>query len=238
MRKLFLGVAFFVAGTFSAMAQPEHKLSLGVGTFSHAYIRQFIDNFTEYDWAYPGDQDHGTYKFQEKYLYSLPMTASLHYECSVGNHVALGLDFSYDYMRMGHKTEIWTDAGTEPGYNGGTRTKWDITHEKGSIYRHIFNIMPEVTIYWFKKRHVALYSQLSAGIRFNVEKETILATGAATTSLQERHFTCHVSAVGAEFGGQAWRGYATYGYGAQGICQLGVKHIFQGIEKEEKKEEE
>lgn len=237
MKKLFLGVAFMVSALFNATAQSDQKLSLGVGMFSHSYLKQFVENFSMVDYCYPGDHEHGTYKYQDRFMHSFPLTANLHYECTVGKHFGLGLCFTYDYMRMDHETETWTSIGDEPIGNGDTRTIWDIRNESGKIYRHTFNIMPEVTVYWFKKRHVALYSQVAAGIRFNVEKETDDFTDNAETSLTEKHFTCHISAVGAEFGGPAWRGYAQFGYGAQGISQFGVKHIFQGIDKSEKEEE-
>lgn len=237
MKRLLLEVVFMASALFNAAAQSEQKLSLGVGMLSHSYLKQFVENFTLVDYWFPGEHDHGTYRYQDRFMHSVPLTASLHYECTVGKHFGFGMCFTYDYMRMDHDTEIWTSIGDEPMDNGDTRTIWDVNHEYGKIYRHIFNIMPEVTIYWFKKRHVALYSQVAAGVRFNMEKETIDFTERETTSLTERHFTCHVSAVGAEFGGRAWRGYAQIGYGAQGISQVGVKHTFQGIDKSEKEED-
>lgn len=229
MKRYLLGIVFVIVGALNVLAQSEHKMSFGVGILSHPYNRQFLFSLMEDLSDYPDDNDHGTYKFQDKIVHSFPLTTSLHYECSVGKHFAFGLCFAYDYMRMEHHTEVWTSVGDEISDNGEIHTIWDRTYESGSIYSHIFNIMPEVTIYWFKKRHVALYSQISAGLRFNVEKETIYCTHAETASLTEHHFTCQVSPVCAEFGGPVWRGFAEFGYGAQGIYQLGVKHIFQGI---------
>ncbi len=241
MRKVLLWVAFMAGclfNTFNATAQSDHKLSLGVGELSHAYLHQFIQNFSMVDWEYPGDNEHGTYRYQDRFLTSFPITANLHYECTIGDHFGLGICFGYDYMRMHHDTDVWTSTGDEINHYGETNTIWETHSEFGKIYRHIFNIMPEATIYWFKKRHVAMYSQLAAGIRLNVEKEINESPYASeTNTLAEHHFTCHVSAVGVEFGGRSWRGFAQIGYGAQGITQLGVKHNFQGISKSEKEEE-
>lgn len=237
MKRIALVVAFISCALYNVAAQSDQKLSLGVGVLSHAYLKQFVENFTIVDYWFPGEHDHGTYRYQDRFMHSVPLTASLHYECTVGKHFGFGMCFTYDYMRMHHDTEIWTENGTTTRYDGEICTQWEISNETGSIYRHTFNLMPEVTIYWFKKRHVALYSQVAAGIRFNVEKETIDYSNRETTSLQEKHFTCHISVAGVEVGGSSWRGYATLGYGAQGISQIGVKHTFQGINKGEKDED-
>lgn len=228
MKKVIFCICIFFGTLFSSYAQPDHRISLGVGLFSYAYIDELIWEHTDVDYYYPDVDDYGTYEYTEEKLQSLPTNLNLHYECTLGKHFGIGLCLGYDYFKMRQETEYVTTVGEEVSPRGYRYPVWDSRHEYGKLYRHVLSFMPEATVYWFKKRHVAMYSKLAAGVRFNIEKRVVCSKDTEETRLADRHFYCQVSPVCVEVGGQYWRGFVEAGFGAQGVIQYGVKHTFKG----------
>lgn len=235
MKKQILSIIFLFGATFSILAQTEHRLSAGIGLFSHAYIDEFVwENCTDIDYWYPGPSDHGTYEYPEETLKTFPININFHYECTLGKHWGIGLCLGYDYLGMDQRTEIITSLGETKSPEGATYTSWDRTYKDGELHRHILMVMPEATIYYFKKKYISMYGKLAAGVRFNIEKREFDNSSAGETETRKEHnFYCQVSPACVEAGGKSWRGFVEIGYGAQGIYQCGVKHIFKSKEKEE-----
>ena len=238
MKKFFLSIIFCFVALFTCFAQVEHRISFGVGVFSHAYLSEFFSEFDDVDRYYPSPYDEpcDDYEYTDKWICSLPFNANLHYELAIGKHFGVGLCAGYDYIRMKHETEIIQTNTTEQNSYGSYNT-WDSFTEYGRLHRHILYFMPEVYVYWFKRSHVAMYSKIGAGMRFNIEKKTYVHERYQYTRLEEKHFYFHAAPVGVEFGGQKWRGFAEIGYGAQGITQYGVRYTIKGKEKESNTEE-
>ncbi|MBR2261594.1 MAG: hypothetical protein IJ916_07830 [Paludibacteraceae bacterium] len=236
MKKVLFNILLCFGSLFSCFAQPEHRISLGFGLFSYAYIDEFIWEHTDVDYWYPGVDDYGTYEYTEEKLQSLPVNLNLHYECTLGKHFGIGLCLGYDRIRMRQETEYVTTVGEEVSPRGYRYPVRDTRYEYGRLYRHVLSVMPEATVYWFKRQHVAMYSKLAAGVRFNIEKRVISTMNTEDTRLADRHFYCQVSPVCVEVGGQYWRGFVEGGFGAQGVIQYGVKHTFKG-KKEQSNED-
>lgn len=232
MKKFIYSIIFFIGTTLNTFAQPEHRLSLGVGLFSHEYIEEYaLENWTEVDNWYPEPNDHGTFEYPEEKLKSLPIGFNLHYEYSWGRRFTVGLCLGYDYLRMEQTTEVITSIGETEMPDGKIITQWDHFEKQGELHRHILKIMPEISFYYDIKKHVAMYAKLAAGIRFNIEKREIERPHYENTEFKERHFYCQFSPICIEAGGKYWRGFAEFGYGGQGLGQFGVKHTFKGREK-------
>ena len=47
MKKFFLSIIFCFVALFTCFAQVEHRISFGVGVFSHAYLSEFFSEFDE-----------------------------------------------------------------------------------------------------------------------------------------------------------------------------------------------
>lgn len=231
MKKVLLNILLCFGALFSCFAQSEHRISLGVGLFSYEYINEWLDERADVDYYYPGSNDHGTYEYPDNDLKSLPNNLNLHYECTLGKHFGVGLCLNYDRFRMHNETEVITSVGEQTSPQGVVHTLWNSYNESGNIHRHIFSIMPEATVYWFKKNHVAMYSKLGAGVRWKINKKTVYTPQLKKTEDKDTHFCCQISPVCVEVGGHYWRAYVEIGYGIQGIGQVGVKHTFRGTGK-------
>lgn len=228
MKKIVLG--FILAGGVlsNCFAQSEHRISLGAGLFGHAYINEIVQELEKREYCYPGPKDHGTYTYLDQSLRSLPTSINLHYEHTLGNHFGVGICLGYDRLKMRQEIEVITSVGEQTSSFGERYTVWESSHESAYLRRHVLMILPEFTVYWFKKNHVAMYSKVAPGIRFSVDQRKIYISHKEETEIKDFHFTCQGSPVCVEFGGQYWRGFAEFGYGAQGIAQFGVKHTFRG----------
>lgn len=239
MKRIAFSLIICFTAIISSFAQTDHRFSLGLGLFSHAYLDEVVwEFFTDVDYYYPGPDDYGTYEYTTEHLRSFPLTLSLRYEATLGKHFGIGACFGYDYLRMYQETEtIFPDEELKRP-NGDTYTTWDHSYDYGTLRRHIFFVMPEATIYWFKRNHVSMYSKLAAGMRFVAESRTFDSARRDIRELKKKGFYGHVSPVCVEFGGQKWRGFVELGYGAQGIVQYGAKYTIKGKEKEKSTSEE
>lgn len=218
--------------------ESQHRIALGAGYFSHAYIDQQYFQWEEgEDDPYPSPYTHGTIETLHEEVTSPPIHINLHYECALGKHFGVGLCLGYDYLKIEQDKEINTSVGDETTPDGETYSIWETTHEYGELHRHILYFMPEGTVYWFKKKHVSMYSKLGVGFRVNFEKKIVYTTDEEEMKYSETAVCLQFTPVSVEVGGKAWRGFLELGYGTQGIAQLGVKYTFQGREKTEKGEE-
>ncbi|MBO7145607.1 MAG: hypothetical protein J6W13_12395 [Salinivirgaceae bacterium] len=238
MKKIAFSLIICFTAIISSFAQTDHRFSLGLGQFSHAYVDEMTNElFTDVDYYYPGPDDHGTYEYTEESLRSFPLTLNFHYEATLGKHFGIGVCFGYDYLRMHQETETIFSTGEAQRPNGDTYTTWDRSYDFGTLRRHIFFVMPEASVYWFKRNHVAMYSKLGLGMKFVAESRDFDSDRRDIMEFKNKGFYCQVSPVCVEFGGQKWRGFVELGYGAQGIAQYGVKYTIKGKEKSTAEEE-
>jgi hypothetical protein len=93
-------------------------------------------------------------------------------------------------------------AGCKWGDNGEEKTKY-------------YTVMPSVKFNWLRKEHFGMYSSLAAGIMV-----ASLSGSKNGGSDSKTNFMCHVTGLGAEFGGQL-RGFAELGFGERGVFTLG-----------------
>ena len=107
-------------------------------------------------------------------------------------------------------------------------SKWDTdilkrsSKEKvGECKRSFFSIMPSIKYYWINKNSFGLYSKAAAGAGFLSTKEK----GQNNSSDSGTYFMFQLSLAGVEFG-SAFRGFAEFGFGNQGILMAGVRYKF------------
>jgi len=81
-------------------------------------------------------------------------------------------------------------------------------------YTTFLVFMPSVRYRWVDRKHVAMYSRLSAGV---------LAAGGDSWSFTP---SVHVSPIGCEAGGEHFRGFAEIGLGMNGLITLGIRGRF------------
>ena len=140
----------------------------------------------------------------------------------------------------GNQSSFWGPIGVEyyyrvsPGIGIGTVASYagckaedDKTH-KEDLTESFFTVMPSVKFDWFCKKNFGMYSALSAGLMFlsiscndNAKANDSNAKDETLTS-----FMFQVTAVGAEFGGEQFRGFVEAGVGEKGLLCAGLRYKF------------
>lgn len=231
MKNIILGIACSLGTVFSGFAQFEHRISYTFGFVSRAYQQQKENQLKHQEYVFPGPKDHGTYEYTDEHLLSSPFVFNFQYDCSLHKHIGVGLAMGYERERLYQEATVIRSIGEHTSPFGNTYTSWSTEYKDGILKRHILYIMPEVTIYWFKKRHVAMYSKGAIGARFNFEKRDFMLYNESPKSSANLYY--QVSPVAVEVGGPYWRGVIEFGTGAQGFFQYGVRHIIKGREVSE-----
>lgn len=93
--------------------------------------------------------------------------------------------------------------------------KWK---NNGSATTTYFTFMPAVKYNWLVKNHFGMYSKGAVGI-------TVARDSGDDKSKSRSEFNWQASFVGMEFG-SAFRGFAEFGFGEQGIIVLGLRYKF------------
>lgn len=239
MKRKFISLVCCLLAALNCSAELEHRISYTFGFVSHAYHQERHDEHTPkfYDQYYfPGPNDHGRYEYTDEQLQSIPLVFNLQYDCSLREHIGVGLCLGFERERMYQETNIIKPVGEENSPFGNSYTKWENIHTTGELKRRILYLMPEATVYWFKKRHVAMYSKAAVGLRLNFEKRTVnrwMSPKEPLPNANSANLYFQISPVGIEVGGPYWRGVIEVGWGAQGVYQYGVRHIFKGKNKVE-----
>ena len=140
----------------------------------------------------------------------------------------------------GDQSSFWGPVGVEYYYNispvvglgavaayAGCKAEDDKTH-KEDLTESFITVMPSVKFNWLRKKHFGMYSALSAGVMFvkvscndNAKAHDPNAKDETITS-----FMFQATAVGAEFGGEKFRGFVEAGIGEKGVVCAGLRYKF------------
>lgn len=228
MKRFSLIVLLFIGFSLSCLAQPEHRISFGLGWFNNEYIKEMIREKKDVEHDFPGPFDKGDFKYTDKNMKSLPINLNFHYECSIGQRWGFGFCLGYDRIRYHQESEHVSSIGEQTSPHGMTYTLWDSYHTWEQFYRHFFYLMPEATFYWFKKKYISMYSKVGICVGLEIQKTEITVHDLGTTVKSDPKLYYQVSPVCLESGGRYLRGFVELGYGVQGVLQYGVKYIPKG----------
>lgn len=228
MKRFSLIVLLFIGFSLSCLAQPEHRIAIGFGGLSHGFNHALADILTDVEDCQRSPRDiNDTDERTEEHMLILPVNLNLHYECTLKNHFSIGLCLGYDKLRMNQESWSYVAAEKVDRYGDGY-IGWNcVSEDNGYLHRHIIFIMPEATVYWFKKERFSMYSKFGAGVRFNIEKREFFTSRSDITEFKEHHFYFQGSPICFEVGKKNLRSFGEFGYGAQGIGQFGVKYTFK-----------
>lgn len=90
-----------------------------------------------------------------------------------------------------------------------------------------FTAMPSIKFNWHRRAHFGMYSGLSAGVL--IMSESVEAANKAhydEDASSSASFMFNVTALGTEFGGEAFRGFAELGFGEKGVLCVGLRYKF------------
>lgn len=89
-------------------------------------------------------------------------------------------------------------------------------------------VMPSVKFNWLRKKHFGMYSGLSAGVMLlsmSVDDKVKASNPDAKDETLTR-FMFQATALGAEFGGEQFRGFVEAGFGEKGMLCAGLRYKF------------
>ena len=140
----------------------------------------------------------------------------------------------------GDQSSFWGPVGVEYYYHvspvvalggvgviAGCKAEDEKTH-KDDLSEKFITIMPSVKFNWLRKKHFGMYSGLSAGVMFlslsvNDNAKNV-DSGAKDETIAS--FMFQATALGAEFGGEQFRGFVEAGLGEKGILCAGLRYKF------------
>lgn len=224
MKKYCL-ILLYIAISICCLAQQERHIALGLGYYSHAYISEEYNSsnrnyYEQENYSYDVINDTIICIGTRNELISKPFHFNIHYAWMLGKIAGLGLCLGYDHLSM--KQYIQTDKTTKH------KSYTDINYY-GELNRHIIYLMPEAIIYYLKRDHFSMYGKFGAGLRFNFEKKIKYDEKSRSNkaNIEESSLYCQFTPLGLEGGTKNLRGFLDFGYGGQGVVQLGVKYIFK-----------
>ena len=99
---------------------------------------------------------------------------------------------------------------------------------KEDLTESFITVMPSVKFNWLRKKNFGMYSAISAGVMFlsiscndNAKKSDPDAKDETLTT-----FMFQATALGAEFGGEQFRGFVEAGVGEKGLLCAGLRYKF------------
>ena len=140
----------------------------------------------------------------------------------------------------GNQSSFWGPIGVEYYYHvspvvglgavaayAGCKAEDEKTH-KDDLSETFITIMPSVKFNWLSKKHFGMYSGLSAGIMFISVSPNDNAKANDSNAKDETlvSFMFQATALGAEFGGEAFRGFIEAGLGEKGLLCAGQRYKF------------
>ena len=140
----------------------------------------------------------------------------------------------------GDQSSFWGPIGAEYYYHitpvvgvgavaayAGCKAEDEKTH-KDDLTETFITVMPSVKFNWLRKKHFGMYSAASAGVLFcsiscndNAKASDPNAKDETLTT-----FIFQATAIGAEFGGEQFRGFVEAGIGEKGLLCAGLRYKF------------
>ena len=140
----------------------------------------------------------------------------------------------------GDQSSFWGPIGAEyyyhvsPVVGGGAVAAYagckaeDEETRKEDLTESFFTVMPSVKFNWLRKKNFGMYSAVSAGVMFcsvscndNAKTNDPKAKDETLTT-----FMFQATALGAEFGGEQFRGFVEAGLGEKGLLCAGLRYKF------------
>ena len=109
----------------------------------------------------------------------------------------------------------------------GCKAEDEKTH-KNDLSETFLTLMPSVKFNWLRKKHFGMYSGLTAGVMFlSVSaNDNAKATDPDAKDETLASFMFQVTALGAEFGSEQFRGFVEAGLGEKGTLCAGLRYRF------------
>lgn len=118
--------------------------------------------------------------------------------------------FSVEYRRYLHRNVavggVFAYEGCSLRFSGNAGT---------GRYSYL-SLMPSVTVKWFSRPHVSMYSKAAVGVMLALTPDSSVRP----------LLSAHLSSVGVDFGGRTLRGFFEAGFGSLGLLSGGLRFCF------------
>ena len=140
----------------------------------------------------------------------------------------------------GNQSSFWGPIGVEYYYHvspvvglgavaayAGCKAEDEKTH-KDDLSETFITVMPSVKFNWLRKKYFGMYSGLSAGVMFISVSANDNAKASDPDAKDETltSFMFQLTALGVEFGSEAFRGFVEAGLGEKGELCAGLRYKF------------
>ena len=140
----------------------------------------------------------------------------------------------------GDQGSFWGPIGVEYYYNvspvvgvgavaayAGCKAEDEKTR-KEDLTESFFTVMPSVKFNWLRKKNFGMYSAVSAGVMFcSIScNDNAKANDPDAKDESLAAFMFQATALGAEFGGERFRGFVEAGVGEKGLLCAGLRYKF------------
>ena len=140
----------------------------------------------------------------------------------------------------GNQSSFWGPIGVEYYYHvspvvglgavaayAGCKAEDEKTH-KDDLSETFITVMPSVKFNWLRKKYFGMYSGLSAGVMFISVSANDNAKASDSDAKDETltSFMFQLTALGVEFGSEAFRGFVEAGLGEKGELCAGLRYKF------------
>ena len=163
----------------------------------------------------------------------------IYYGFGSASNVLSFITYAYS-AAAGDQSAFWGPVGVEYYYHvspvvgigavasyAGCKVEDEKTR-KDDLTETFLTVMPSVKFNWLRKKNFGMYSAISAGVMFgsiscneNAKANDPNAKDETLTS-----FIFQATAVGAEFGGERFRGFVEAGVGEKGLLCAGLRYKF------------
>ncbi len=217
MKKILLSGLMLLALTSSqnAFAGKHHEFGFGYGLITHNQVAEFASDVkTNFDGATSLNVSKDVFEVDDL---EFSGSYSFHYVFHPINFLGIGLIGSYqtsegDVVAGGDLDDVFSGFGFSFG---------DLDLPVGSVKNKYITIMPQLSLSWFDLKVFSMYSKFAIGYTFLKSEYDYVDGGSEKNS--DKRFALQISPISFEAGIPALRLFAEFGYGNQGIVNMGVK---------------
>ena len=213
MKRIMILLAILPALAYAQEPIRRHEIGINVGVSynpaNHEYKKFWRGYVAKYDLR---DRNAGTLDDDQDYT-----TFNIDYLYNINDRVAIGALAGYGNTREDKCRILFSD---EPLLRYGF----------AAMKSEIIYAMPSVRLSWFRSdnRRLNMYSRMSLGAMR--QKNWVSHTSAPELPTDKEYkwgIAGQITAFGIEGGGQLVKAYSEFGYGMNGIANIGIKFYFK-----------
>ncbi len=217
MKKILLSGLMLLALTSSqnAFAGKHHEFGFGYGLITHNQVAEFASDVkTNFDGATSLNVSKDVFEVDDL---EFSGSYSFHYVFHPINFLGIGVIGSYQTS----EGNVVTGGGFGDALSSFGLSFGDASLPMGTVKNKYITVMPQLSLNWFDLKVFSMYSKFAIGYTF-LKSKYEYADGSSVKN-DDKRFALQISPIALEAGIPAVRVFAEFGYGNQGVVNMGVK---------------